>query len=311
MEMSGVSPLPKKKIKASGVQRDLAKKEEKLEVNGGDSFQSASFYNEPLRRTDTSYEVEMRHHNRFKKEFDIPLAIADLLYTQALILCGCFYAPILPVMSPLIFLALFHIKRIDIMHFTTNPRVALSTNRQGRFFRSAFTAILILAIVPFQLFLRRRPTCGPHAGIVGDPIILETTLAEISELPNWFTVVLDYLTSVVLLWMLLLLGWIYILTYRRREGLVAKEIENTKLRLRLEATERRKIIEVYGVQVGRHEARGKELFVDWAETLPNFVAERYVTRLQSVGYGDLIKLCTLTDSQLDGILQRIGARGNS
>jgi hypothetical protein len=248
--------------------------------------------------------LEQKHKDKFKEEYDIPTSIIDIMYRQALIWCGAPYCPMLPFWGMFFSGLLFFIKKNEVLKFARRPTTPMGVARQNRFFRSSMITTMIISIIPFTFFLRRAPQCGPHYTGHKDTAVVDTFLTDLQRLPEGAIVIVNYFTSVVLLWTLLTVGAILVLTLKRRESFLHEEIKTTQLRLKLESAERKKIIEVYDVRIGYNEARGQELFKQWAEDL-GVVGERYGPRLTTLGYGDLVKLCKLTDDQLKGLFEKI------
>jgi hypothetical protein len=207
------------------------------------------------------------------------------------------------VVGLVIHVLLYYVKLLQVHYFSKRSMRVMSVGRQNRFFRLSMTGVIGLQLIPFALFLRSAPQCGPHKGS-GLTVSAGFTL-QLRRLPAYVTIILDYASNPLLLWAVISVIVIMLINVGSQQRAVKDEIKSTSIRLKLETFERNKIIKAYNLVMGYGEVRGREMFHAWLKELDEKLAAKLGAPLQEKGYGDMIRICKLTPEQLRGLLWQI------
>nr|XP_055037084.1 transmembrane channel-like protein 3 [Misgurnus anguillicaudatus] len=169
-------------------------------------------------------------------EFKIAENVLHLIYNQGMIWMGAFFSPCLPAFNVLKLIGLMYLRSWAVLTCNVPHQQVFRASRSNNFYLAMLLFMLFLCMLPtIFAIVRYRPSqyCGPFSGQEKIYDIISETIAN--DFPLWFSNVMDYVTSpvVVLPASLLLFMLIYYLQSIAR----SLKVTNSQLRLQLQ-TER-------------------------------------------------------------------------
>ncbi|XP_040054548.2 transmembrane channel-like protein 3 [Gasterosteus aculeatus] len=170
-------------------------------------------------------------------EFKIAENVLHLIYNQGMIWMGAFFSPCLPAFNVLKLIGLMYLRSWAVLTCNVPHQQVFRASRSNNFYLAMLLFMLFLCMLPTVFaIVRYRPSqhCGPFSGQEKIYDIISETVA--SDFPLWFSKVMSYITSpvVVLPGLLLLFMLIYYLQAIAR----SLKFTNNQLRMQLQ-TERK------------------------------------------------------------------------
>jgi hypothetical protein len=240
----------------------------------------------------------MSDDDKLKDEFEVAKELIDVMYVQALCWSGAPFSPCLPMLMVVFSVIMIYVKQFQVRHLSRPPIKPMRVDRQNRLFRMVMLATLMVAVVPFTLFLSRKACCGPHNG--SSP--LEVLARYTSTLPSWFAFVLDELQSATLLTVIIILLCLYSVFRTKHVAMLKEDLTVMRQRLKTEVKEKQSIIRENGINIDQDKDLGKNLFKFWIETLGNW-GVKYLHCFQETHFDDLIELCQLENSEVRTLMR--------
>uniref|UniRef100_A0A3P9J826 Transmembrane channel-like protein n=1 Tax=Oryzias latipes TaxID=8090 RepID=A0A3P9J826_ORYLA len=169
-------------------------------------------------------------------EFKIAENVLHLIYNQGMIWMGAFFSPCLPAFNVLKLIGLMYLRSWAVLTCNVPHQQVFRASRSNNFYLAMLLFMLFLCMLPTIFAIARyKPSqhCGPFSGQEKIYDIISETVA--SDFPLWFSKVMSYVSSpvVVLPAVLLLFMLIYYLQAIAR----SLKFTNNQLRLQLQ-TER-------------------------------------------------------------------------
>ncbi|EPZ36648.1 hypothetical protein ROZALSC1DRAFT_26652 [Rozella allomycis CSF55] len=155
-------------------------------------------------------------------EFDIAANILELVYRQAIVWFGTPFCPILPFLSMVANLILFHVKKLSLVRFTAPPKRIYSSYKQSIYFMLFMLTTLIFMMLLLGFVLTTVITsCGPHKSV---RLITDYINQVIATMPDTWNYIFSFIGTIgFLIPFILCLGlWVYYLLaigYKRNEGI--------------------------------------------------------------------------------------------
>ncbi|XP_028296759.1 transmembrane channel-like protein 3 [Gouania willdenowi] len=169
-------------------------------------------------------------------EFKIAENVLHLIYNQGMIWMGAFFSPCLPAFNVLKLIGLMYLRSWAVLTCNVPHQQVFRASRSNNFYLAMLLFMLFLCMLPtIFAIVRYRPSqhCGPFSGQEKIYDIISETVSN--DFPLWFSKVMSYITSpvVVLPAVLLLFMLIYYLQAIAR----SLKFTNNQLRMQLQ-TER-------------------------------------------------------------------------
>ncbi|XP_077374350.1 transmembrane channel-like protein 3 isoform X9 [Festucalex cinctus] len=147
-------------------------------------------------------------------EFKIAENVLHLIYNQGMIWMGAFFSPCLPAFNVLKLIGLMYLRSWAVLTCNVPHQQVFKASRSNNFYLAMLLFMLFLCMLPtIFAIVRYRPSqhCGPFSGQEKIYDIISETVAN--DFPLWFSKVMSYITSpvVVLPALLLLFMLIYYL----------------------------------------------------------------------------------------------------
>uniref|UniRef100_A0A3B5LNL8 Transmembrane channel-like protein n=1 Tax=Xiphophorus couchianus TaxID=32473 RepID=A0A3B5LNL8_9TELE len=166
-------------------------------------------------------------------EFKIAENVLHLIYNQGMIWMGAFFSPCLPAFNVLKLIGLMYLRSWAVLTCNVPHQQVFRASRSNNFYLAMLLFMLFLCMLPtIFAIVRYRPSehCGPFSGQEKIYDIISDTVA--SDFPLWFSKVMSYVTSpvVVLPAVLLLFMLIYYLQAIAR----SLKFTNNQLRIQLQ-----------------------------------------------------------------------------
>uniref|UniRef100_G3PFY3 Transmembrane channel-like protein n=1 Tax=Gasterosteus aculeatus aculeatus TaxID=481459 RepID=G3PFY3_GASAC len=170
-------------------------------------------------------------------EFKIAENVLHLIYNQGMIWMGAFFSPCLPAFNVLKLIGLMYLRSWAVLTCNVPHQQVFRASRSNNFYLAMLLFMLFLCMLPTVFaIVRYRPSqhCGPFSGQEKIYDIISETVA--SDFPLWFSKVMSYITSpvVVLPGLLLLFMLIYYLQAIAR----SLKFTNNQLRMQLQTVTR-------------------------------------------------------------------------
>ncbi|KAK2869352.1 hypothetical protein Q7C36_001223 [Tachysurus vachellii] len=169
-------------------------------------------------------------------EFKIAENVLHLIYNQGMIWMGAFFSPCLPAFNVMKLIGLMYLRSWAVLTCNVPHQQVFRASRSNNFYLAMLLFMLFLCMLPtIFAIVRYRPSqhCGPFSGQEKIYDIISETIDK--DFPVWFSKVMGYVTSpvVVLPGLLLLFMLIYYLQSIAR----SLKFTNNQLRMQLQ-TER-------------------------------------------------------------------------
>ncbi|KAM8889544.1 transmembrane channel-like protein 3 [Synchiropus picturatus] len=169
-------------------------------------------------------------------EFKIAENVLHLIYNQGMIWMGAFFSPCLPAFNVLKLIGLMYLRSWAVLTCNVPHQQVFRASRSNNFYLAMLLFMLFLCMLPtIFAIVRYRPSqhCGPFSGQEKIYDIISETVA--ADFPLWFSKVMSYITSPVVVLPALLL--LFMLIYYLQAIARSLKFTNNQLRMQLQ-TER-------------------------------------------------------------------------
>ncbi|KAM3624949.1 uncharacterized protein V6R79_004157 [Siganus canaliculatus] len=169
-------------------------------------------------------------------EFKIAENVLHLIYNQGMIWMGAFFSPCLPAFNVLKLIGLMYLRSWAVLTCNVPHQQVFRASRSNNFYLAMLLFMLFLCMLPtIFAIVRYRPSqhCGPFSGQEKIYDIISETVE--SDFPAWFSKVMSYITSPVVVLPALLL--LFMLIYYLQAIARSLKFTNNQLRMQLQ-TER-------------------------------------------------------------------------
>ncbi|XP_047435903.1 transmembrane channel-like protein 3 isoform X1 [Mugil cephalus] len=169
-------------------------------------------------------------------EFKIAENVLHLIYNQGMIWMGAFFSPCLPAFNVLKLIGLMYLRSWAVLTCNVPHQQVFRASRSNNFYLAMLLFMLFLCMLPtIFAIVRYRPSqhCGPFSGQEKIYDIISETVA--SDFPLWFSKVMSYITSPIVVLPALLL--LFMLIYYLQAIARSLKFTNNQLRMQLQ-TER-------------------------------------------------------------------------
>ncbi|XP_041648864.1 transmembrane channel-like protein 3 [Cheilinus undulatus] len=169
-------------------------------------------------------------------EFKIAENVLHLIYNQGMIWMGAFFSPCLPAFNVLKLIGLMYLRSWAVLTCNVPHQQVFRASRSNNFYLAMLLFMLFLCMLPtIFAIVRYRPSqhCGPFSGQEKIYDIISETVAN--DFPVWFSKVMSYVTSPVVVLPALLL--LFMLIYYLQAIARSLKFTNNQLRMQLQ-TER-------------------------------------------------------------------------
>ncbi|XP_076017472.1 transmembrane channel-like protein 3 [Genypterus blacodes] len=169
-------------------------------------------------------------------EFKIAENVLHLIYNQGMIWMGAFFSPCLPAFNVMKLIGLMYLRSWAVLTCNVPHQQVFRASRSNNFYLAMLLFMLFLCMLPtIFAIVRYRPSqhCGPFSGQEKIYDIISETVA--SDFPLWFSKVMGYVTSPVVVLPALLL--LFMLIYYLQAIARSLKFTNNLLRMQLQ-TER-------------------------------------------------------------------------
>ncbi|XP_051919816.1 transmembrane channel-like protein 3 isoform X1 [Hippocampus zosterae] len=169
-------------------------------------------------------------------EFKIAENVLHLIYNQGMIWMGAFFSPCLPAFNVLKLIGLMYLRSWAVLTCNVPHQQVFKASRSNNFYLAMLLFMLFLCMLPtIFAIVRYRPSqhCGPFSGQEKIYDIISETVAN--DFPLWFSKVMSYITSPVVVLPALLL--LFMLIYYLQAIARSLKFTNNQLMMQLQ-TER-------------------------------------------------------------------------
>uniref|UniRef100_A0AAY4BCG7 Transmembrane channel-like protein n=1 Tax=Denticeps clupeoides TaxID=299321 RepID=A0AAY4BCG7_9TELE len=169
-------------------------------------------------------------------EFKIAENVLHLIYNQGMIWMGAFFSPCLPAFNVMKLIGLMYLRSWAVLTCNVPHQQVFRASRSNNFYLAMLLFMLFLCMLPtIFAIVRYRPSehCGPFSGQEKIYDIISETIAN--DFPLWFSKVMGYVTSPVVVLPALLL--LFMLIYYLQSIARSLKFTNNQLRMKLQ-TER-------------------------------------------------------------------------
>ncbi|XP_058257808.1 transmembrane channel-like protein 3 isoform X2 [Hemibagrus wyckioides] len=169
-------------------------------------------------------------------EFKIAENVLHLIYNQGMIWMGAFFSPCLPAFNVLKLIGLMYLRSWAVLTCNVPHQQVFRASRSNNFYLAMLLFMLFLCMLPtIFAIVRYRPSqhCGPFSGQEKIYDIISETIEK--DFPAWFSRVMSYVTSPVVVLPALLL--LFMLIYYLQSIARSLKFTNNQLRMQLQ-TER-------------------------------------------------------------------------
>uniref|UniRef100_A0A673GHI2 Transmembrane channel-like protein n=1 Tax=Sinocyclocheilus rhinocerous TaxID=307959 RepID=A0A673GHI2_9TELE len=166
-------------------------------------------------------------------EFKIAENVLHLIYNQGMIWMGAFFSPCLPAFNVLKLVGLMYLRSWAVLTCNVPHQQVFRASRSNNFYLTMLLFMLFLCMLPtIFAIVRYRPSqyCGPFSGQEKIYDIISETIAN--DFPLWFSKVMSYVTSPVVVLPALLL--LFMLIYYLQSIARSLKVTNSQLRLQLQ-----------------------------------------------------------------------------
>ncbi|XP_062868881.1 transmembrane channel-like protein 3 [Trichomycterus rosablanca] len=169
-------------------------------------------------------------------EFKIAENVLHLIYNQGMIWMGAFFSPCLPAFNVMKLIGLMYLRSWAVLTCNVPHQQVFRASRSNNFYLAMLLFMLFLCMLPtIFAIVRYRPSqhCGPFSGQEKIYDIISETIEN--DFPAWFSRVMGYVTSPVVVLPALLL--LFMLIYYLQSIARSLKFTNNMLRMQLQ-TER-------------------------------------------------------------------------
>ncbi|XP_061564201.1 transmembrane channel-like protein 3 [Cololabis saira] len=193
-------------------------------------------------------------------EFKIAENVLHLIYNQGMIWMGAFFSPCLPAFNVLKLIGLMYLRSWAVLTCNVPHQQVFRASRSNNFYLAMLLFMLFLCMLPtIFAIVRYKPSqhCGPFSGQEKIYDIISETVE--SDFPLWFSMVMSYITSPVVVLPALLL--LFMLIYYLQAIARSLKFTNNQLRMQLqtERTEdKKKVFQLAAARLQAPEAAAEE-----------------------------------------------------
>uniref|UniRef100_A0AAY4BD41 Transmembrane channel-like protein n=1 Tax=Denticeps clupeoides TaxID=299321 RepID=A0AAY4BD41_9TELE len=166
-------------------------------------------------------------------EFKIAENVLHLIYNQGMIWMGAFFSPCLPAFNVMKLIGLMYLRSWAVLTCNVPHQQVFRASRSNNFYLAMLLFMLFLCMLPtIFAIVRYRPSehCGPFSGQEKIYDIISETIAN--DFPLWFSKVMGYVTSPVVVLPALLL--LFMLIYYLQSIARSLKFTNNQLRMKLQ-----------------------------------------------------------------------------
>ncbi|XP_076879147.1 transmembrane channel-like protein 3 isoform X1 [Brachyhypopomus gauderio] len=166
-------------------------------------------------------------------EFKIAENVLHLIYNQGMIWMGAFFSPCLPAFNVLKLIGLMYLRSWAVLTCNVPHQQVFRASRSNNFYLAMLLFMLFLCMLPtIFAIVRYRPSrhCGPFSDQEKIYDIISETIDK--DFPLWFSKVMSYVTSPVVVLPALLL--LFMLIYYLQSIARSLKFTNSQLRLQLQ-----------------------------------------------------------------------------
>uniref|UniRef100_A0A671TSC0 Transmembrane channel-like protein n=1 Tax=Sparus aurata TaxID=8175 RepID=A0A671TSC0_SPAAU len=189
-------------------------------------------------------------------EFKIAENVLHLIYNQGMIWMGAFFSPCLPAFNVLKLIGLMYLRSWAVLTCNVPHQQVFRASRSNNFYLAMLLFMLFLCMLPtIFAIVRYRPSqhCGPFSGQEKIYDIISETVA--SDFPLWFSKVMSYVTSPVVVLPALLL--LFMLIYYLQAIARSLKFTNNQLRMQLQTErtdDKKKVLQMAAARLQAPEA---------------------------------------------------------
>nr|XP_061811229.1 transmembrane channel-like protein 3 [Nerophis lumbriciformis] len=190
-------------------------------------------------------------------EFKIAENVLHLIYNQGMIWMGAFFSPCLPAFNVLKLIGLMYLRSWAVLTCNVPHQQVFKASRSNNFYLAMLLFMLFLCMLPtIFAIVRYRPSqhCGPFSGQEKIYDIISETVA--SDFPQWFSKVMSYVTSPVVVLPALLL--LFMLIYYLQAIARSLKFTNNQLMMQLQTERTDDKKKVFQMAAARLQAPGEE-----------------------------------------------------
>lgn len=235
-----------------------------------------------------------------KNEFDPLRNIVDVIYVQMLVWSGMAYSPFLPVFALVALFIIFHIKLLEAHWFSRRPHHPSPVAFDNAMVRKSMIYAVLCAIAPVTYFLMQTTSCGPYFQTGNsDKNIAAWISLRVDSLPQGVTLLVEYLTNTVTLWMCIIVGSIYLVTIQRRVNLL-DDSRRAVHALIVEYVDNRDKLIKDATKISASSELGKSLFTKWVEACGDLgkVYKRNISQMEP----NLLKYISMSRVELKALM---------
>ncbi|XP_077418924.1 transmembrane channel-like protein 3 isoform X2 [Vanacampus margaritifer] len=191
-------------------------------------------------------------------EFKIAENVLHLIYNQGMIWMGAFFSPCLPAFNVLKLIGLMYLRSWAVLTCNVPHQQVFKASRSNNFYLAMLLFMLFLCMLPtIFAIVRYRPSqhCGPFSGQEKIYDIISETVA--SDFPLWFSKVMSYVTSPVVVLPALLL--LFMLIYYLQAIARSLKFTNNQLMMQLQTERTDDKKKAFQMAAARLQAPGDEV----------------------------------------------------
>ncbi|XP_077374342.1 transmembrane channel-like protein 3 isoform X3 [Festucalex cinctus] len=252
-------------------------------------------------------------------EFKIAENVLHLIYNQGMIWMGAFFSPCLPAFNVLKLIGLMYLRSWAVLTCNVPHQQVFKASRSNNFYLAMLLFMLFLCMLPtIFAIVRYRPSqhCGPFSGQEKIYDIISETVAN--DFPLWFSKVMSYITSPVVVLPALLL--LFMLIYYLQAIARSLKFTNNQLMMQLQTERTDDKKKVFQMAAERLQAPGDEMGYQKPDEQESDITSQCpsiqtsssqqnssVTNLQAPGQQRSNSVRTITQSASRGELNRAAA----
>ncbi|XP_061671556.1 transmembrane channel-like protein 3 isoform X2 [Syngnathoides biaculeatus] len=191
-------------------------------------------------------------------EFKIAENVLHLIYNQGMIWMGAFFSPCLPAFNVLKLIGLMYLRSWAVLTCNVPHQQVFKASRSNNFYLAMLLFMLFLCMLPtIFAIVRYRPSqhCGPFSGQEKIYDIISETVA--TDFPQWFSKVMSYVTSPVVVLPALLL--LFMLIYYLQAIARSLKFTNNQLMIQLQTERTDDKKKAFQITAARLQAPGEEV----------------------------------------------------
>jgi hypothetical protein len=244
--------------------------------------------------------------------------IAQMWFLQCLVWCSIFHLPASVIVGFIATFLSFFLSYFKAQVLKSRPETGVYLLPSKIEFYTAFIFLLVASYVPSAILFSQTPNCG---AFVNPRDVFDNVFGIFSQETTQFPVVLNqifhYLTSPVVIWLLIICCCSAIVALSRLTR-VSKSTRNKLInQLKIESYQRAQLIKQLGANFKQEDARGDALFVQWmmkvndnpgvsrASGYSHADIRQYLLKVQRK-HPNLLELIRLSSEQLQAVFLHCG-----